>query len=292
MTAVAQAFGVGRRYGQIWALRHCSVAIPAGRVTAVVGPNGAGKTTFLHLFVGLVTATDGTVSVLGVPAGSPPALDRVAFVAQDAPLYRGLGVVRMLEITAKLNTTFDRSYALRRLGMLGIALNRRVGKLSGGQRAQFALTLALARHPDLLVLDEPVASLDPLARHEFLTSLADAAAGDGISVVLSSHIVTELERVADYLVLLSGGRIQMAGDIDDLLASHALVATAPAGAQAERATRPHRAPAAAPVRLVRRSELPDPTGAMSDVTLDDLVLGYLRGDLSGETQPASSGAMS
>src|SRR6478735_2299576 len=220
---------LGRRYGGTWALRDCTLAIPDGHLVALVGPNGAGKSTLLNLVVGLTAPTTGEVTVLGgVPAGSLPALDGIAFVAQDMPLYRHLSVGDTLHLARNLNLHFDSGYAHRRLADLGISGKHKAGKLSGGQRAQLALTLALARHPRLLVLDEPTAPLDPLARHDFMAAVMTAMADDGISVVLSSHMLAELERVADYLVLISHGRVQLDGTVDGLLARHRLV-TGPAG---------------------------------------------------------------
>jgi ABC-2 type transport system ATP-binding protein len=218
---VVEASGLDKRYGRAWALRECTLEIPAGRVTALVGPNGAGKTTLLNLAVGLTAPSAGTVTVLGGRrAGSPAALDAIAFVAQDTPLYKTLTAADMIYITRSLNRRFDQPYARARLAELGIPPKRRTGKLSGGQQAQLALTLALARRPQLLVLDEPVAALDPVARHDFMATVLAAAAADGVSVLLSSHVLTELERVASYLVLMSRGQIQLAGQVHDLLAAH------------------------------------------------------------------------
>ncbi len=199
-------------------------------MAALAGPNGAGKTTLMHMAVGLIAPTEGRVTVLGGrPAGSREALERVAFVAQDVPLYRHLPVEDMMRLARVLNASrWDQSRAERRLAAMDIPLRRKVGKLSGGQQAQVALTIALARRPELLVLDEPLAPLDPLARHEFLAAVMETAAEDGTSVLFSSHVVTELERVADYLVVLSRGRVQVAGDVEDLVRSHQLL-TGPAG---------------------------------------------------------------
>ncbi len=216
-----EASGLGKRYGSTWALRECTLAVPAGHVAALVGPNGAGKTTLLNLAAGLAAPSAGGVTVVGGrPPGSPAALDGIAFVAQDTPLYKNLSAADMLHLTRNLNRRFDQPYAQARLGELGIALKRKAGKLSGGQQAQLALTLALARRPRLLVLDEPVAMLDPVARHDFMATVLTAAADDGMSVLLSSHVLAELERVADYLILMSRGRVQLAGEVDGLLASH------------------------------------------------------------------------
>jgi ABC-2 type transport system ATP-binding protein len=191
---IVETSGLGKRYGSTWALRDCSLAIPAGHAAALVGPNGAGKTTLLNLAVGLAEPTAGAVTVLGgLAAGSRAALDGIAFVAQDTPVYRNLSAADMLHLTRNLNRRFDQPYAKARLGELGIPLNRKAGKLSGGQRAQLALTVALGRRPRLLVLDEPVAMLDPVARHDFMASVMTAMAAEGVSVVLSSHVLADLE---------------------------------------------------------------------------------------------------
>ncbi len=280
---VIEASGLGKRYGSTWALRECTLAIPDGHVAALVGPNGAGKTTLLNLAVGLTAPTAGTVSVLGAtPPGSPAALDGIAFVAQDMPLYKNLSVAEMLHLTRNLNRHFDQGYAQARLGELGIPLTRKAGKLSGGQQAQLALTLALGRRPRLLVLDEPIASLDPLARHDFMATVMTAMADDGVSVVLSSHILAELERVADYLVLLSHGSVQVAGEVDDLLASHRVLTgpAAEAGRYAERLCVVHVRRGGAQVHLLIRTNAstdPVPPGwEAHPVSLEELTLAYLR----------------
>ena len=222
--SILETHGLGRRYGGRWALRDCDLTIPEGHLVALVGPNGAGKSTLLHVVVGLTTPSTGDVTVLdGEVAGSPAALDDIAFVAQSMPLYRHLSVRDMLHLTRNLNRTFDGAFARRRLADLGIDPRQKVGRLSGGQHAQLALTLALARRPRLLVLDEPTASLDPLARHDFLAAVMTAMADDGVSVLLSSHILTELERVADYLVLILAGRVRLDGPVEEHLARHLLV---------------------------------------------------------------------
>jgi len=280
---VIEAAGLGKRYGSTWALRECTLAIPDGHVAALVGPNGAGKTTLLNLAVGLATPTAGTVTVLGgTRPGSPAALDGIAFVAQNTPLYKNLSAADMLHLTRNLNSRFDQHYAETRLGELGIPLKRKAGKLSGGQQAQLALTLALARRPRLLVLDEPVAMLDPIARHDFMATVLTAAADDGVSVVLSSHVLAELERVADYLILMSHGRVQVAGETDDLLASHRVL-TGPAaevGRYAERLCVVHARRGGAQAHLlVRTSGAADPVPPGWEaypVGLEELALAYLR----------------
>ena len=223
---VVETHDLGRRYGTTWALLECSLTIPSGHLTALVGPNGAGKTTLLNLVMGLSRPSAGELTVLGgLRPGSLPALDGIGFVAQDMPVYRGFSVGDMVNLTKNLNRSFDKGFAHRRLADLGIASKKRAGELSGGQRAQLALTLALARHPRLLVLDEPTAALDPLARHEFMATVMAAMADDGMSVVLSSHLLTELARVTDHLILMCDGKVRLAGPVDDLLAEHRLVTT-------------------------------------------------------------------
>lgn len=218
---VIETSALGKRYRRKWALRDCTLRIPGGHIVALVGPNGAGKTTMLTMAVGLTRPSEGTVTVLGgAPAGSPEALDGIAFVAQDAPLYRNLPVADMLHLARNLNRRWDQGRALDRLAMLEIPLSQRTSDLSGGQKAQLALTIALARRPELLVLDEPLASLDPVAREDFLTAVVEAAGRDGLSVVLSSHVLAELERVASYLVVLTRGEVRVAGTVTSLLASH------------------------------------------------------------------------
>jgi ABC-2 type transport system ATP-binding protein len=216
-----ETHALGKRFGRTWARRDCTVAIPEGRVVALIGPNGAGKTTLLQLAVGLIGQTCGDIAVLGgVAPGTPGALDGIAFVAQDTPLYKYLSVADTLRLVSNLANTWDGTQARARLDALGIPLRRKVGRLSGGQQAQVALAVALARHPRLLILDEPVAELDPLARHDFMSTLMEAVAADGVSVVFSSHVLSELERVCDYLILLSSGSVQLAETTDELLATH------------------------------------------------------------------------
>jgi ABC-2 type transport system ATP-binding protein len=288
--------GLGKRYRRTWALRDCSLALPCGRIAALVGPNGAGKTTLLHLAVGLLRPTEGTVRVLGeTPGEHPGLLARVGFVAQDTPLYRDLTGAEHLRLGAELNRRFDLPLARGRLERLGIPLDRRAGRLSGGQRAQIALAMALAKRPELLLLDEPVASLDPLARREFLQALMGAVAEQGITVVLSSHLLADLERVCDYLIVLSAAQVQVLGPVDELLERHRLLVG------------PHRDPAAIPgvAAVVRASHtdrqstllvrtdgpLRDPALTVSEVTLEDLVLAYLA-DPSAGTLPGPAGAAS
>jgi ABC-2 type transport system ATP-binding protein len=218
---VLQADSLGLRYRHRWALADCTLTIPAGHVVGLVGPNGAGKTTLLNLAVGLLRPSAGRITVLGTrPGDSPAHLARVGFVAQDAPLYGHLPVADHLRLGARLNPRWDGALAAGRIAAAGLPLKAKARTLSGGQRAQLALTLAVAKRPEVLVLDEPAAALDPLARREFLDGVADAVAEGSTSVVLSSHLVSDLERVCDYLIILTAARVQASGPVRELLAAY------------------------------------------------------------------------
>jgi ABC-2 type transport system ATP-binding protein len=252
-------------------------------VAALVGPNGSGKTTLLSLAAGLAVPSAGGITVLGGrPPGSPVALDGIAFVAQDTPLYKNLSVADMLHLTGNLNRRFDQASARARLAELSIPLKRKAGRLSGGQQAQLALTLALARRPRLLVLDEPMAMLDPLARHDFMATVMTAMADDGVSVLLSSHVLAELERVADYLIVLSQGRVQVAGEVEDLLTRHRLFIgpAVEAESYSERLSVVHASHGGAQAQLLVRqngTDSPVPSGwEAHPVGLEELTLAYLR----------------
>jgi ABC-2 type transport system ATP-binding protein len=292
---VIEASSLGKRYGNTQALRDCTLAIPAGHVAALVGPNGAGKSTLLNLAVGLSVPSEGGLTVLGGrQPGSLAPLDGIAFFAQDTPLYKNVSAANMLHLTRNLNRCFDEAYAEARLGELGIPLKRKAGRLSGGQQAQLALTLALARRPRLLILDEPVAMLDPIARHDFMATVLGAAAEEGVSVLLSSHVLAELERVADYLILLSQGRVQVAGEVDDLLEGHRML-TGPAAEAATYSDRPvvHVRRGETQAHMLVRTTTDDrvPPGWESHpVGLEELALAYLRDpDAAALPGPVRSG---
>jgi len=280
MSAVIETRGLGKQYRRTWALRDCTLAIPEGRVVGLVGPNGAGKTTLLRLAAGLLAPTCGMISVLGEePAAGAAQLARVGFVAQDTPVYARMPVAAHLRLGAWLNPAWDSELARRRIAQVGLDPRQRAGSLSGGERAQLALTLALAKRPELLILDEPVASLDPLARREFLRGLMEAVAEHGTSVVLSSHLVADLERVCDYLVVLVASRVRIAGEVSTLLASH------------HRLSGPRRDPGALPagVEVIEESHtdkqstllartgepIHDPSWTITPVSMEDLVLAYM-----------------
>jgi ABC-2 type transport system ATP-binding protein len=280
MTAVLSAHGLGKRYGRRWALSDCTLDVPAGRVVGLVGPNGAGKTTLLHLAVGLLTPTAGALEVLGAPpAANAAQLAKVGFVAQDTPTYGGLSVEDHLRLGARLNPGWDDALARARIRRLGLDPAQRAGRLSGGQRAQLALTLGLAKRPELLILDEPVASLDPLARREFLQDLMEAVAEHELSVVLSSHLVSDLERVCDHVIVLVGSRVRVAGDIDTLLATHHRLT----GPRRDRDSLPQDQQALAESHTERQSTflvrtegpIHDPSWTVGQLSLEDLVLAYM-----------------
>jgi ABC-2 type transport system ATP-binding protein len=286
VTAALQASGLGKRYRRTWALKDCNLTVPRGRIAALVGPNGAGKTTLLHLAVGLLAPTTGTIRVLDRTPADPGLPAQVGFVAQDTPLYRDFTAAEHLTMGVKLNRRSDQTLARDRLERLGIQLDRRIGTLSGGQRAQVALALALAKQPQLLLLDEPLASLDPLARREFLQTLMGAVAEQGVTVVLSSHLLADLERVCDYLIVLSAAHVQVLGTTEELLAQHKLL-IGPyrdrqppiAGvAQVVRASHTERQ-----ASLLVRTDGPihDPAWKAHEVSLEDLVLAYLADPSAG-----------
>ncbi|GAA2598063.1 ABC transporter ATP-binding protein [Dactylosporangium fulvum] len=221
MTAVIETEQLSKRYGRKTALSECTLRVPAGQIVGLVGPNGAGKSTLLSLTCGLIAPSEGRIEVLGAPpAGSAAQLARVGFVAQDAPVYAGLSVAEHLTLGARLNPSWDRALARRRIERLGLDPAQKAGRLSGGQRAQLALTVAAAKRGDLLILDEPVASLDPIARRAFMHDLLSFVDELGVSVVLSSHLLSDLSQVCDHLVVLAGGRVQVAGDVTELLSVH------------------------------------------------------------------------
>jgi ABC-2 type transport system ATP-binding protein len=277
---VLQAVGLSKRYGRREALSDCNLAIPPGHVVGLVGPNGAGKTTLLNIAVGLLRPTAGSISVLGgAPASGPAQLARVGFVAQDAPTYAGLSVADHLRFGAHTNPGWDQQLADDRISELWLDRSQKAGKLSGGQRAQLALTVALAKRPELLILDEPVASLDPLARREFLQGLMAHVAEHESSVILSSHLVSDLERVCDYLIVLVASRVRVAGEVDDLLSSHYRLtglrrdpADMPPGVEVIEGSHTDRQST-----LIVRSSTPidDPSFMVEQITLEDLVLAYM-----------------
>jgi ABC-2 type transport system ATP-binding protein len=273
-----RARGLGKKYGRKAALTDCTLELPAGRVVGLVGPNGAGKSTLLNLAVGMLTPTTGSIEVLGNPAGTTQQA-KIGFVAQDTPTYARLSIADHLKLGARLNPGWDESIANGRIERLGLDPKQRAGRLSGGQRAQLALTLGVAKRPELLILDEPVAALDPLARREFLQDLMEAVAEQELSVVLSSHLVSDVERSCDYLVVLVDSRVQISGEIDTLLATHHRLVgprrdekSLPGGQHVISASHTDRQS----TFLIRTDEnILDPAWTVSQLTLEDLVLAYM-----------------
>src|SRR4051812_9474683 len=278
MELAVQARALGKRYGRTWALQDCALEVPAGRIAALVGPNGAGKTTLLHLAVGLLRPDAGEVLVFGRDPRS--VLPDIGFVAQDTPVYRDFTAAELITMGGKLNRRrWDAALARDRLATLGIPPDKPAGKLSGGQRAQGALALALAKRPRLLLLDEPIASLDPLARREFMQTLMGAVAESETTVLLSSHLLADLERSCDYLVVLQTSRVQLTGPVDELLDTHRTLVGPRAGSESVagvakviRASHTERQS----TLLVRRGDDPiDPLWTEHEVTLEDVVLAHL-----------------
>jgi ABC-2 type transport system ATP-binding protein len=277
---ILKAQGLGKRYKRRWALAGCSIDIEAGHVTGLVGPNGAGKSTLLNLAAGMLEPTAGTIEVCGgVPGSGPDQLAKVGYVAQSTPVYAGLTVEEHLRLGAHLNPAWDEKLAQRRVERIGLDPKQQAGKLSGGQRAQLALTLGVAKRPELLLLDEPVAALDPLARREFLSDLMESVAEHGVSVVLSSHLVADLERVCDHMIVLVDSQVRITGEVEHLLATHHRLSgprrdldTLPSDQHVISASHTDRQ-----TTVVVRTDAPilDPSWTVGQLTLEDLVLEYM-----------------
>jgi ABC-2 type transport system ATP-binding protein len=290
VSAALRCAGLGHRYGRrLWGLRDCDLDVPAGRVVALVGPNGSGKTTLMSMAAGLLPVTAGTVEA----AGGAPArrLDRIGFVAQDAPLWLRLRVADVLEVGRCMNCGFDAVMAAERIRRLGIRPRARIGTLSGGERAQVALTLVLAKRPELFLLDEPMANLDPLARREFLGSMFEACQETGATVLYSSHAVAELERVCDYLIVLRAGRVRLAGDIDELRSRHRVIRGPDGWPDGDGwPVISQHSLAGQTTALVRCDDARLPGPGLHDAapTFDELVLGYLDGDTARLAEEAAA----
>jgi ABC-2 type transport system ATP-binding protein len=301
MTAVIETSGLTKRYRRVTALGDCTVSVPEGRISALVGPNGAGKTTLLRLLAGLAAPTAGRAAVLGGPPGQDPAfLTEIGFLAQEMPLYRRRTARDHIGIGAHLNPRWDGESVRARLGGLKIPLDRPVGTLSGGQRAQVALALTLAKRPRLLLLDEPLAALDPLARRNFLAALAEAAAvreegevDGGLTILLSSHLLADIERVCDHLILLAGSRVQLCGDIETILGGHRIL-TGPrkdttAIARAHTIVREDTTARQTTLLVRMNGPVIDPAWAVEEPNLEEIVLGYMsQGDLAPGTGPEAA----
>lgn len=279
MTAIG-AENLGKRYGPRWALRNCTLAVPEGRVVGLVGANGSGKTTLLHLAVGLLGPTEGSITALGDrPGAGAGQLARIGFLAQDAPVYPSLTVGEHLRLGQRLNPGWDDDLASRRIARLGLDLGHRAGRLSGGQRSQLALTIAMGKRPELFVLDEPVSSLDPLARREFLQDLMELVAEHEPSVMLSSHLLSDVERVCDHLIVLASGQVRLEGPVDELLSSHKILT----GPRRDTSSLPRHQQLIQVSHTDRQSTMLvhttqpilDPRWIVSDIGLEELVLAYM-----------------
>ncbi len=278
VSSVLETEDLTKRYRAKTALSNCTINVPEGHVVGLVGPNGSGKSTLLNISSGLLSPTTGSVRVFGaVPASSATQLERVGFVAQDTPVYAGFSVRDHLRYGKHVNPKWDDDLAKRRIDDLGLDLRQRAGKLSGGQRAQLALTLAIAKRPEFLLLDEPVASLDPLARREFLQILMETVADDKVSVLLSSHLVADIERVCDYLIVLVASRVQVAGEVEDLLATHHRLIGPRDAELSDSQLVIESSHTDRQSTLLVRSDGPitDPRWTVEAISLEDLVLAYM-----------------
>jgi ABC-2 type transport system ATP-binding protein len=293
-----QTNSLGKRYRSIWALKDCNIAVPKGSVTALVGPNGAGKTTLLRLLVSLSKSSTGTAVVLDkTPSQSSSYISEIGYLAQEIPMYSRLNAQDHIAMGQHLNSNWDSELVKKRLNELSIPLDRPVGKLSGGQKAQVALALALAKQPKLLLLDEPVAALDPLARIDFLKSLAQAVAdAEGeLTVVMSSHLLADLERVCDYLIILASGETQLCDNIENTLKNHKLLI----GTRKEITDnssftiiqQSHTARETTLLVKLKDTKFHDPHWHMRDVDIEEVVLAYMgqRRDLA-DTMAAKGGS--
>ncbi|MFC8198993.1 ABC transporter ATP-binding protein [Streptomyces sp. NPDC057298] len=276
-----EARGVGRKYRRGWALRDCSFRLPAGRICGLVGPNGAGKTTLMAIAANLLEPTTGSLRVFGAAPESAPAGRRTAFLAQEKPLFRRFTVAETLRLGRELNPGWDQRAAENIVRAGNVPFEAKIGTLSGGQRTRVAFAVAFGKRPDLLLLDEPMSDLDPLVRHELMSTLLAEAAERGTTVLMSTHMLAELENTCDYLLVIAGGGLRLAGEVDELRTSHALLT----GAHTDGHTPPELAyHTVVETRLSGRqfTSLIRPDGPVagpwqaSTPNLEELLLAYLR----------------
>ncbi|WP_327671112.1 MULTISPECIES: ABC transporter ATP-binding protein [unclassified Streptomyces] len=275
MSTAIEANGLVKRYGRraAAALDDCSFRLPEGRISALVGPNGAGKSTLLTIAAGLSRPTSGSISVLGAAPGAHRA--KVSHLAQGKPLYPQLSVADTLRMGAALNPErWDAAYASKIVEQGELDPKAKIRSLSGGQRTRVAIALALGKRPELMLLDEPMADLDPLARHEMMGTLMADAAEHGTTVLMSSHIVTELADACDHLLLLGGGRIRLGGGIDDLIGAHSLVTGR--GDLAPHTVVESRASGRGVTALIRRDGPIGEGWQVQEPSLEELLLAHLR----------------
>jgi ABC-2 type transport system ATP-binding protein len=284
MTAVLEAHGFGKRYRRrTWALRNVDLTVPEGSITALVGPNGSGKSTLIRGWIGFERATEGRLVTGGVDPqrDRKGAVERVGYVPQSPSLYRDLTIADHIALAGTLRDGFDGRMAAGYVERLSIPLRAKAGELSGGEQAQVGLALALATRARILLLDEPLASLDPLARREFLHLMVEAVRAAGATALLSSHVITDIEQACDRLIVLGKGHTLLDLTISEALAHHRIV-EAPA-ADAARLAGPDAvigsfpAPAGEPLSLVRVAVVA-PVGAEllgRAATLEEVVIGHL-----------------
>ncbi|MER5949750.1 ABC transporter ATP-binding protein [Streptomyces sp. NPDC001904] len=275
MSTAIEATGLTKRYGRrgTAALDDCSFRLPTGRISALVGPNGAGKSTLLAIAAGLLRPSAGELRVLGAVPGEARA--KVAYLSQDKPLHPQLSVADTLRMGAELNQErWDAAYATQIVEAGSLDPKARIRSLSGGQRTRVALALALGKRPELMLLDEPMADLDPLARHELMGTLMADAAEHGTTVLMSSHIVSELADACDHLLLLGGGRIRLGGGIDDLLGAHSLVTGR--GELSGHTVIESRASGRGVTALIRREGPVGDGWQVQEPSLEELLLAHLR----------------
>jgi ABC-2 type transport system ATP-binding protein len=278
MTAALETSALGKRFRRGWAVRDCTLSIPEQAIVGLAGPNGAGKSTLLSLAVALLAPTEGEIRVLGRdPWREPEALEEIGYVAQDFPLYRSFTVGETLDYARRMNARWDPTMATRSLAQ--VPFDRRVSALSAGERARLALSVALGKRPRLLLLDEPFARLDPKACREFLQVLMDGVAEMGATVVVASHVLADIERIADHIVLLSDGRVRLEGDVEELLTSHRLLTGAgrPLGRIRGVEEIVQERYSGRQMTLLARVSVPvvDPTWSVDKIGLEELLLAYM-----------------
>jgi ABC-2 type transport system ATP-binding protein len=293
MTYALEADHLGKRYGKHWALQNCTLQIPEGRMVGLVGLNGAGKTTLLQLAAGLLAPSTGSITVFGLSPYRQPekVLSQIGFLAQERSLYRNFSIGDLLLFGRSLNPGWDSDFARARLEKLGLSPKRIASKLSVGQQTQVELIMALAKKPRLLLLDEPLASLDPLARKEFEQTLMEVVAEDGPTVLFSSHQVNDLERICDHLIILSASHVQIAADIEQLLSSHKRLIV-PASSAAAIGAKHHVIQAQHAARFSTllaqiNGEFDEPDWQVQPVSLEEIVLAYISQPTTGTQTSAS-----
>lgn len=276
--APLDARDLGKRFRREWGLRDCTLTIPQGAIVGLAGPNAAGKSTLLALAAGLLAPTEGSISVLGRdPLREPSVLAEVGYVAQGAPLYRSFTVGETIEFARRTNSRWDDEIVGDLLTR--VASHTKVGSLSAGDRARLALALAFGKQPQLVLLDEPFARLDPLAGREFLQLLMDGVAETSATVVIASHVIADIERVCDHIVLLTGGGVRLEGNVETLLESHRILMgpRRPLGSihGVQRVVRERHIGRQLTLLVLSDGPIADPSWTVDQVGLEELLLAYM-----------------